>query len=414
MSVGNLLYDRPDLDQTLGVLPLRVVGMLPGYRLLMPYEGRLQIQNAIGPCSVLQIGGDQLPPGAMVFVDNATSEVVVAWPAYSANVTPLFNPGLENGNLGGWNITLSGQQSASPKAIEVSTARPFAGQYSAYYLGETGVGHAGGIEALWTNTTIGRCYPTQVVVASAMIALDDTDKSQNRGNVRLIWQDADGNVLRTSQGNLIRGNNSRYQESRVSAAAPVGASQVRFAVWTTANYSGGVRFDNAMWNLPTIIGLNEDRQFYIQLRVRDSAGREALWAGYIGEQALYYTTQLYPIVMPADGLQAGTGITGGVVRVPPTYQFMDSLGNASLTILGGELRPLVRAYTAWPPEAVSTSMTILTGEIRQILKSYTIPPESVTPAMAITGGEIRAILVQYTIPLESITPAATITGGTLA
>jgi hypothetical protein len=282
------LYDRPDLDQRRRAPALYVDGSLPTAKPSIAYEGRLQIHNAIGACTVSQIAGSALPPGSQVYVDQANSQVVVAWPAYNSSVTPLTNPGFESGNLGGWNVTLTGQQSVPPKTIEVSSGRPHSGSYGAHYVGEQGIGHAGGIEAVWENGTEGVCYPMQRVTANAFVALDDTSQSQNRGRVRLNWYDASGTLVGTSDGDLIRGNDSSYRQSQVRGLAPAAAKKCKLAVWVTANYSGGVRFDDVSWDLPSVIGINYSATLSLSLLVTDSAGRSFIWNGQIIVTPVYW------------------------------------------------------------------------------------------------------------------------------
>lgn len=282
------IYDRPDLDQRRYAPALYVDGALANAKPSIAYEGRLQIHNAIGACTASQIAGSTLPPGSQIYVDQANAQVVVAWPAYSASVVPLVNPGFEQGNVGGWNVTLKGQQSKPPKAIEVSTGRPHSGSYSAHYVGEQGVGHAGGIEAVWENGTEGACYPMQRVTANAFVALDDTGQSQNRGRVRLNWYDASGTLVGTSDGDLIRGNDSSYRQSQVRGLAPAAAKKCKLAVWVTANYSGGVRFDDVSWDLPTSVGINYNAVLDISILVTDSAGRSFIWTGQIIVVPVYW------------------------------------------------------------------------------------------------------------------------------
>jgi len=282
------IYDRPDLDQRRHAPALYVDGALANAKPLIAYEGRLQIHNAIGACTVSQIAGSTLPPGSQIYVDQATSQVVVAWPAYNSSVTPLTNPGFEAGNLGGWNVTLTGQQSKAPKTIEVSAGRPHSGSYSGHYVGEQGIGHAGGIEAVWENGTEGACYPMQRVTANAFVALDDTSQSQNRGRVRLNWYDAGGTLVGTSDGDLIRGNDSSYRQSQVRGLAPAAAKKCKLAVWVAANYSGGVYFDDVSWDLPSVIGINYSVTLSLSLLVTDSAGRSFIWKGQIIVTPVYW------------------------------------------------------------------------------------------------------------------------------
>lgn len=72
---------RPDLDQDVDGPPLYITGVLPEITPRLAYEGRLQIHNAIGRCSVqIMPGSDPLPPGSTVYIDHATQQIVVAWP----------------------------------------------------------------------------------------------------------------------------------------------------------------------------------------------------------------------------------------------------------------------------------------------------------------------------------------------
>ncbi|KAK6697391.1 hypothetical protein SNK04_014143 [Fusarium graminearum] len=95
------IYDRPDLDQRQRLPPLFVTGNLPKAPPMVAYEGRLEIHNGIGGCTVRQIDGDRLPPGHRLYVDQAAKQVVLAWPAYQAGAAPIINPGFESGPTGG-------------------------------------------------------------------------------------------------------------------------------------------------------------------------------------------------------------------------------------------------------------------------------------------------------------------------
>lgn len=273
---------RPDLDQPADWAPmLLVTGALPTGKPLLAYEGRLQIVNAIGICTVDQIGGDALPAGSQIFVDNTASQVVVAWPAYSESASILSNAGLENGNTTGWSVTRTGGTGGTASA---SAGRPRTGNYSALWKGANGTGHAGGIEAVWKNGTVAETYPGRDVTASVYVALDDTDSSQNRGQVMLFFGDATGTPVGDAsgyRGALIRGNDSSYRQSSLTMKAPAGARKVQLAVWTTANSSGGVRFDDAAWNAPVSVGTSVEGIYNLTLRVTDSAGRTFVWSGSI-------------------------------------------------------------------------------------------------------------------------------------
>lgn len=69
------LYGRP-LAENEPLPPLMIVGSLPSYEPGNSYEGRLDVLNAIGKCTA-EIVESSLPPGAYVFMDNFTQEVVL-------------------------------------------------------------------------------------------------------------------------------------------------------------------------------------------------------------------------------------------------------------------------------------------------------------------------------------------------
>ena len=155
----------------------------------------------------------------------------------------LLNPGFELGNTTGWTITQTGG-TGTPSA---STARPAFGSYSAFWAGASGSGHAGGVEAEWINNARATVAPGNTIQAQCRISLKDTDSSANRGEIRIYWYDASNVLLGHTSGNPIRGNSQAYQTSSVSASAPAGAQYAAVGVWTTANSSGGVYFDEATY-----------------------------------------------------------------------------------------------------------------------------------------------------------------------
>ncbi|TMN24493.1 hypothetical protein [Pseudoxanthomonas sp. X-1] len=275
-------YDRPDLDQARYAPALYVTGALISGKPMLAYEGRLQIHNAIGACTAEQIDGDTLPNGSAIYVDQATSEVVVAWPAYAeTGAAALNNPGFEAGNLTGWDVVTIGQQGTPPNHIGVTTSRPYAGSYCSHYAGQKGVGHAGGIEAQWLNTKRAACYPQKKITAAIKVSFDDTTSSQNRGRARLVFFDGSGNPIQAYDGNLIKGNSEAWQDSSLTQAAPEGTRSVGMGAWVTSNQSGAVRLDAATWDAPDIVGTAVAGVFNLTIRVRDSAGRVYFWIGQV-------------------------------------------------------------------------------------------------------------------------------------
>ena len=274
---------RPDLDQTVDVLPLYITGTLANAKPGEAYTGELQIHNQIGACTVVSTTGGPLPGGGRWYCEG--DKLKVSWPAYSETPIELENPNFATGSIDGWTITKKGEISGFPAVGTADPARPYSGTYSAKWTGNEGLGHARGVEALWVNNTRGAAYPGQRVNVSAMIALDDTDTSQNRGQVRPVFVDENDDWIGDPfdakkypwRGTLIRGNNEAYRLSDVDAIAPDGAVAVFAAVWTTANESpgSGVRFGAVQWDAPQVVGINITTTLCFSVTVRDSAGRTA-------------------------------------------------------------------------------------------------------------------------------------------
>ena len=279
---AHAIADRPDLDQQINTFPLLVSGSLPKAVPVQDYEGRLQIKNAIGACSARQFGGDTLPVGHSIYVDNATNEVVIAWPAYTLSAALLQNPGFESGNVGGWEFDFIGGDGTPA----IDSAQRFEGQNSLRFTGARGLGSEGGVECKVINNTIGKVYPTQYVSGSIRGMYNPGGHNFGcRYQARLIWLDADdgtGDVIGESLGPVFKGRglNGQWIEAPVTAVTPAGAAGVRLAGWL-ASKGPPTWMDSAEWDVPTSVGINYEVTFSLTIEVKDSAGRVAYWTGQI-------------------------------------------------------------------------------------------------------------------------------------
>lgn len=296
MSRGNQLYDRPDLTQRMGKLALYVNGTLPTARPSSAYAGRLPIHNAIGACSVEVLEG-VIPPGGQVYVDNTTSEIVVAWPAYSETPSPPDNAGFETGDLTGWTYSTIGGSGAPV----VTGNHHNSGSYAAYWAGGKGLGSEGGIECVLLNDKACVAYPGQTINFKATILYnpDGGTPKGSRGQVRLNWYDGDGNLIDTSYGDLIktRAHNGKWTASNGRAKGPPGTKSARLAVWLTATGAGHSYCDDATWDAPAIVGTKDEGTINLWLRVHDAGGRVADWTGQL-TIATYNFTWVFGDVLP--------------------------------------------------------------------------------------------------------------------
>jgi len=270
MGANHVLYDRPDLDQAVGALALYVDGSLPSGVPGSAYEGRLQIHNAIGNCSVRLISGTP-PPGYNLAVDNATHEVVLTWPYYQANDVTVSN------DFSAWN----GWEPAYAFALDAGAARydgqGEAGIYSPYMPVTPGTPTTLSIQA--------KCGSSghEHVGFRSVIAWYDVDK-----NFMLIPGVQNHAAEVFTAGPIIFSPSQSLVASAVSATVPEGAAFARaYASCTRNRENKPMWVDNASWTLKApAVGINANATICIRVRVKDSAGREADWYGCISVDGL--------------------------------------------------------------------------------------------------------------------------------
>lgn len=261
------IYDRPDLDQELGLRALYVTGRFPGAEPSAPYEGRLQIKNGVGACLVRQIDGDRLPEGHRLYVDQATQEVVLAWPAYQSGQAPIVNPGFEAGDSGwvggpGWKI---------------ATENPPTGLWAAGYLNNQG-------ESRISSTSRYSVFAGQVTHAKCQVRQGASSEGNAGASVMLEYRNADGDVIESAEGNrVMSASKNRVYDSNVTGVAPAGAATINVA-------GNGIRYrenkilfvDTFEWDhtVPSA-GINYEQLLNLSLLVSDSRGRSYLWKGTV-------------------------------------------------------------------------------------------------------------------------------------
>jgi len=261
------IFDRADLDQYIHVLPLRVTGTLANASPGAPYEGRLQIRNSIGPCSVQQIGGAALPPGSSLYVDNITKEVVVAWPAYQeTGVIPIAggNGNFEAGDTGwekgvGWTIEASGGDNDGFGA---------------------GVGvYRGQGESFMEAQAYAPTFPGQAFTAQVNVQQGASSKHNVGAGIGVRYYDLEKNPLALQLGTFIDdGSKGAWHMSTGAFQTPPGAWLARAVIrGNRTRQNKPLWVDDASWSLQGTLGINFVTTLCFTLRVRDSAGRTADW-----------------------------------------------------------------------------------------------------------------------------------------
>ncbi len=305
MTSPLILFNRSSADRLAGLPPMSVTGTLPGYNFDVAYVGRLQINNAVGDCTVEVLPDSQLPDGYSVWVDNATHEVVVQFPAYTPApvYVPVQNGDLELGSAGvlrgaGWEIGQFG----------VTTN----GSWSARYMG------GGQASILWPRAKVN---PGDTITATIDLNHGPGDKGSVGGSVVLYFYDASGKLIQDSPGPG-GGTWSRngWITSSVTATAPAASKTVSAGASATRfRQNKPFYVDNARWNLVTTAGISSTQDLFVHVRVRDSAGRSADWSGWIYGSDTYYATNPIAGAWPWK-LRANTNfIIGAAQEVAGAY-----------------------------------------------------------------------------------------------
>ncbi len=390
------IYDRPDLDQRSRLLPLLVVGDLPKAIPLVPYEGRLQIYNAVGGCTVRQIDGDRLPPGHQLYVDQATKQVVLTWPAYQAGAAPIANPGFESGPTGwetgaGWVI---------------ATENPPTGSWAAGYNNQRG-------ESVISNTARYECYAGQRTTAKCKVRQGASAEGNAGASVLLEYRDQDGQVVGRVEGNrVMSASKNRVYDSNVVGIAPAGAATINIAGNGIRHRENKILFvDDFEWDhTVAAVGLDHQEEFRLTLQVSDSAGRSAIWTGVIGDRPIYFTSKPYPLVA-IDDFQASGQTIAGTIRTAPDFIQPAETVLVSGALMGGELR-MPYVATTQIPETVRVNGQLISGDLRTPLKAFS-EQEEIRVTGALQAGFFKKILIENTTLPETIRVTGALIQGSL-
>lgn len=284
MSNHIRLFERPLVaDETLP--PLRVTGILPEYTPEAAYEGRLDILNSVGKCTV-EVLESTLPPGAFVRVDNITKEVVVKWAAYTREEETISSvPGgdFEDGGNSGW-LLGNGWSVGTGPDYDVKS-----GAYSARFAGVKTKG----------SDIISPRFPAKVndyIRVTTQVQQGASAEGNAGARVSLIYRNETGGELLRLWGNLVTsGSGGAWKESVAEGAAPADTATVEVVVSAYRNRENfALWVDDVVWTHKYTVGQDNDDLYFLRLRVRDSLNREAYWQGYIEEAANVWISQLYP------------------------------------------------------------------------------------------------------------------------
>jgi len=361
------LYGRPLAeDDQLPPMPLMIVGSLPSYEPGNSYEGRLDVLNAIGKCTA-EIVESSLPPGAYVFMDNFTQEVVLAWPTYTPPTTEasaIPNGDFEAGDDGSW-------RKGAGWTIEAGGAE--SGTYSGVFANQRGISS---IESARVP------YNGETITASARFQQGASSEGNLVGHIILIWCDADGNMIPGGEGvsfnggNTIRsGSNGAWHTSSVTAKSNSPNAKT-VAVGFSANRKRQnrlARVDNFTWNHQYTLGTETLEDHFLKVKVTDSANRVAYWSGRVLFDSYWLNTQVYPQYRTEAYRVSGLFIEASTregLHSTSTSEFYE----VSYLFVGASTRG-TQITQEQAPEAISVAGLFVEASLRGVMLSTTAEPE---------------------------------------
>lgn len=388
------IYQRPVGDQGDLTTPIKLVGNLPDYELGVAYEGRLQILNSRGPHFVRQVGGDRLPAGTSIYVDEATKEVVVSWPALykiegSVNQydAPLRNADFE-GTKGwefgtGWFLTTDA----------------FGGSHSMAYRKQNG-------SSFSSHTSRYPVIPDRLVTAICDVNQGASARYNAGARVTLEWRDAKGDLMSRSLGNMVDdASKGRVYPSKVQATAPQDAVTVNIGFeGMRIRENKDVWVDNFKWDFVTIdviLPVNPDESYDLELEVTDSVGRTAKWSGAILQSAVYVTGQLMPFV---EYIDMGLSAAPYLMKFEEQFPTVEPI-NLSAVCIGMEYRSFTKIFQTFDEDKFSVSAVALSMNYKDTAIKRTVDPEFMSVS-AVPLGIMLKTHPRIAAPDEAVTLTA--------
>ena len=390
---GFRLFEKP-----LGVFspfpPLYISGVLPAYEPGAPYENRLQFHNNIGKCHVEIVWEDShLPPGSHAHVDNFTNEIVVTWPAYSPpeeEKPGILNWDFQLETLEGWN-DLRGNSWGVEDSTVHNAAWATPGNFVAAMRGVGRGEHV--LESIPYPVD-----PGQSVMARSLWDQGPSNKDNNNLWTALaFWRN--GTFIEERRGDRIhdRTNKSRHW-STINTTAPTIATDV-----TVRLIAGRRNGRNRVILVDTVetsglsytVGTNVDDDYFIRLKLTDSANRVAYFEQLLTIYSTFYVSNLYPLETQEELGVSGRFDTGYTL---PTPMPLDNMGVQG-TFLSAELVTLVNylSYTDGQPESLSVSGSFRSGDLVTLVgyKTYNDGlPESIGVQGSFHSADI-AVVANY-------------------
>lgn len=252
-----------------------------------PYEGRVQIHGSKGLMKV-EILDSNLPPGASVYIDQITKEVVVKWLKYEPPVNTI--KGVPNGSfetqefweLVGPGTPCSIEQGWSPDGKGNLTYRDQKGQYKVY--------------GAWAPVS----SRTRQILLTAKVEHGKSSKGNASCAIALAWYDEKRQLVREDVGNAVtNGGKGRWYDTKVFQSS--GDPAIRFVrpcvIFDRRKQNHPIHAGQVEWDHAYEQGYLEDETKFVEVKVTDSLHNVAIHRGIIEENNIWLTSTLYPTLV---------------------------------------------------------------------------------------------------------------------
>lgn len=397
------LFNKPAAFQiAAGTSRMWIDGMYPDYSPGAAYEGRVKIHGSVGLMR-LTVVASNIPPGASVYVDQLTKEVVVKWPLYSPPVA--YVRGVPNGNFEDdsyWEVIGAGtpitrETNWSPNGKGNLTYRNRKGEY----IVRGAWAPAGGVN--------------QKLTITGKVEHGKSSKGNASCAVGLAWYDKDRNLVREDWGNAIsNGGGGRWYDSKLDGyKSDTKIAFVRPAIkFTRKKQNEPIHVAQIEWDHVYEEGYNSDEQLFVEVKVTDSVQNVATHRGIIDEENLWVTSQPAALfTVDSYGLPlASFGATGLWSMLPDHYSLSATLISASVS--GGE-----SSSYAIPPENYRVNPASLLSAATKVevqYSTYASKPENyrVGPASIVSAATVVQNYIRNVAPESYQLTAQFISGGT--
>lgn len=281
------LFNKPAaFDIKVGLPDMWIDGVYEDYDAGSPYEGRVQIHGSVGLVTV-RVLDSNLPPGASVFIDQLSKEVVVKWGPWTPPTEE--KRGVPNGdfeNNSYWELIGPG----TPATVETGWSPNNKGNLT--YRDQKG-----------EYVVRGAWAPVSSVNRSIKITGKVEHGKSSKGNascgVGLAWYDAERKLVREDFGDPVTngGKGRWYDTSRTAASSDRTIRFVRPAIkFTRKKQNEPIHIGQIEWDHVYSEGYLEDETLFVEVEVKDSLHNTARHRGVIEENNIWLTSRPYPVL----------------------------------------------------------------------------------------------------------------------